>query len=62
MTTRIGEEQIIIRDKSTKNEIIINTKDNTILINADKDINLTAKGNISFKADKDILLEGKNFK
>jgi uncharacterized protein involved in type VI secretion and phage assembly len=57
-----GNEQIVIRDKSTKNEIIINTKDNSIVINADKDISLTAKGNISFKADKDILLEGMNFK
>ena len=57
-----GSEQIVIRDKSTKNEIIINTKDNSISINADKDINLTAKGNISFKATKDILLEGMNFK
>ena len=57
-----GAEQIVIRDKSTKNEIIINTKDNTILINADQDIKLTAKGNINFKADKDILFDGANFK
>jgi uncharacterized protein involved in type VI secretion and phage assembly len=57
-----GAEKIIIRDKSTKNEIIISTKDNTIMINADKDINLTAKGNISFKATKDILMEGMNVK
>ncbi len=57
-----GKEQIVIRDKSTKNEIIINTKDNTILINADKDIKLTAKGNISFTATQDLLFDGANFK
>ena len=56
------KEQIVIRDKSTKNEIIITTKDNTIQINADKDIKLTAKGNINFKADGDITLDGKTFK
>ncbi len=57
-----GEEQIIIRDKSTKNEIIITTKDKSILINAEKDIKLTAGGKIIFKATDDILLDGKNFK
>ena len=57
-----GEEQIIIRDKSTKNEIIITTKDKSILINAEKDIKLTAGGKIIFKATDDILLESKNFK
>ena len=57
-----GAEQIIIRDKSNNNEIIINTKDNTVLINADKDINLTAKGNINLKATEDITFDGANFK
>jgi Rhs element Vgr protein len=57
-----GEEQIIIRDKSTKNEIIITTKDKSILINAEKDIKLTAGGKIMFKATDDILLESKDFK
>ena len=57
-----GEEQIIIRDKSTKNEIIISTKDKSISINAEKDIKLTAGGKIIFKATDDILLDGKNFK
>jgi uncharacterized protein involved in type VI secretion and phage assembly len=57
-----GEEQIIIRDKSTKNEIIITTKDKSIFINAEKDIKLTAGGKIIFKATDDILLDGKNFK
>src|SRR5579859_361867 len=56
-----GEEQIIIRDKSTKNEIIINTKDNTILINADKDIKLEGK-NFKVKAVADTVIEAVNAK
>jgi Rhs element Vgr protein len=57
-----GEESITIRDKTTKNEIIITSKDNIIQINADKDIKLTAGGKIMLKATDDILFEGKNFK
>jgi uncharacterized protein involved in type VI secretion and phage assembly len=57
-----GAEQIIIRDKSSKNEIIITTKDKSILINADKDIKLTAGGKIILKATEDVLLDGQNFK
>ncbi len=57
-----GEEKITIRDKSTKNEIIIDTKEKTIFINSDKDIKLTAKGKIMFNAEQDILFEGNNFK
>jgi len=42
-----GEEQIIIRDKTTKNEIIISSKDNTLTINIEADVTLTAKGKVT---------------
>jgi phage protein D len=54
------KEQIVIRDKTTKNEIIINSKDNTLLINLQKDIKITAKGKMFFTAKDDIVMEGKN--
>jgi len=45
-----GQEQILIQDKSTKNEIIIDTKTNSISIKAQQDINIDAGGNINIKA------------
>ena len=62
-----NKEQIVIRDKTSKNEIIINSKDNTLIINMDKDIKITAKGDISFeakgainlKATKAVKIDGK---
>lgn len=45
-----GQEQILIQDKSTKNEIIIDTKTNSISIKAQQDINIEAGGNINIKA------------
>lgn len=45
-----GQEQILIQDKSTKNEIIIDTKTNSISILAQQDINIEAGGNINIKA------------
>ena len=45
-----GQEQILIRDKSEKNEIIIDTKTNSISIKAQQDINIDAGGNINIKA------------
>lgn len=57
-----NKESISITDKTTKNMIIINSKDNTITIKADKDLVLEAKGQITMKAGKDILFEGLNVK
>ena len=45
-----GQEQILIRDKSEKNEIVIDTKTNSISITAQQDINIDAGGNINIKA------------
>ncbi len=65
-----GEEQINITDKTGKNQIIIDSKTNTITINMDKDLKVTAKGNMEFsatgnvsmKATGDLALDCKNFK
>jgi uncharacterized protein involved in type VI secretion and phage assembly len=56
-----GQEQIIIRDKTKKNEIVINSKDNTLTVKVDKDITVEAKGKINVKSTSDDLtFEGKN--
>ena len=55
-----GKEQIVIRDKTEKNEIIIDSAKNTLTINTEKDIVVTAKGKINFKATADVTLEGQN--
>lgn len=58
-----GAEKMVIRDKTSTNEIIIDTATNTITVNADTDINLKAKNNITIDAQKDITLKaGMNFK
>ena len=57
-----NKESISITDKTTKNMIIISSKDNTITIKSDKDIVLEAKGKITMKATQDILFEGTNIK
>jgi phage protein D/phage baseplate assembly protein gpV len=56
-----GQEQIVIRDKTTKNEIVINSKDNTLVVRVDKDITVEAKGKINVKSSSDDLtFEGRN--
>jgi len=45
-----GQEQILIRDKSERNEIVIDTKTNSISITAQQDINIDAGGNVNIKA------------
>jgi phage protein D len=52
-----GQEKMIVRDKTTKNEIIIDTSSNTITVNADTDINLNAKQNITIKAGMNLKLD-----
>jgi phage protein D len=65
-----GSEQIIIRDKTGKNEIIIDSAKNTITINVGQDLKSSAKGEtsiqstgkMSFKSDSDFSIECMNFK
>ncbi len=46
-----GEEQIIIRDHTGKNEIVITSFDNSIAITVDQDYTLTAKGKVASTSD-----------
>lgn len=56
-----GAEKIIVRDKTEKNEIIIDSAENTLSISVEQDLKLEAKGNISIKsANGDITLEAGN--
>ncbi|MFC1944163.1 VgrG-related protein [Chloroflexota bacterium] len=62
-----GAEKIIVRDKTEKNEIVIDTVANSMTIKAEKDINfeangdfkVTAKGKITLNSAKDMSLESK---
>ncbi len=72
-----GEEQIIIQDKTAKNQIIINSKENTLTINVEGDASITTKGAttvvaegaatveskdaITIKATKDVVIDCQNF-
>jgi len=54
-------EKIIIRDKTTKNEIVIDSKSNALTIRAEGDLLIEAKGKISLKSSNgDVAIEGKN--
>ena len=55
-----GQEQIILRDKTGKNEIILSSKDNTLTVHTEKDVIVQAKGKLNLKADQDISIEGQN--
>jgi uncharacterized protein involved in type VI secretion and phage assembly len=63
-----GEEQIIIQDKTQKNSIVINSKENTMTINVESDLTIVAKGetsiqstgNMTFKSNGDIAVECTN--
>jgi uncharacterized protein involved in type VI secretion and phage assembly len=63
-----GEEQIIIQDKTAKNSVVINSKENTMTINVEKDLTIVAKGqtsiqstgNMTLKSDGDISIECNN--
>ena len=46
-----GEEKITIRDKTQKNEIVIDSKKNTITIKAEQDLSIEAKGKISLTSN-----------
>jgi len=58
-----GEEKIIIRDKTQKNEIVIESKTNTVTVKAEKDLTIEAKGKISLTSSGgDIELACNNLK
>lgn len=56
-----GAERIVIRDKTGKNEIVVDSATNTLSIKADKDLTIMVKGKISLEADEDIALKCKTF-
>jgi hypothetical protein len=60
LSDKDGVGKIKIIDRTGKNTMIIDSKENTISITADKDYNLTVKGNITMKADGDFKLEAQN--
>ena len=58
-----GKESITIRDKTEKNEIVIDSAKNTISLRVDDAISVEAKGKITFKSSMDdFIIECKNFK
>jgi uncharacterized protein involved in type VI secretion and phage assembly len=52
-----GEEQIIIQDKTNKNNIMINSKENTLSIKAEGDLTIEAGGKLVLKSTGDLSLE-----
>jgi type VI secretion system secreted protein VgrG len=60
LSDKDGVGKIKILDRTGKNTMIIDSKENTITITADKDYSLTVKGNITMKADGDFKLEAQN--
>jgi type VI secretion system secreted protein VgrG len=60
LSDKDGAGKIKIVDRTGKNTMIIDSKENTISITADKDYNLTVKGNVTMKADGDFKLEAQN--
>ena len=57
-----GNEKITIRDKTEKNEIVIDSKTNTITLKVDKDISIQANGKIDLTSSRgDISIECNNF-
>ena len=58
-----GKESITIRDKTERNEIVIDSAKNTLSLKIDDAINVEAKGKITFKSPMDdFIIECKNFK
>lgn len=56
-----GAEKIIIRDKTTKNEVVIDSATNTMSIKVDKDMTIDAKGAVTIKTSGgDMTLEANN--
>lgn len=55
-----GQEQIIICDKTKKNKIVIDSKENTITVSVGKDFVVEAQGNIEEKSQGDRTVESQN--
>jgi uncharacterized protein involved in type VI secretion and phage assembly len=55
-----GEEQIVIQDMTTKNSVVINSKENTLTVTLEGDIAITTKGAATITADKAITLDTKD--
>ncbi|MBN1177975.1 MAG: VgrG-related protein [Anaerolineae bacterium] len=55
-----GEEQIVVQDKTTKNSIVISSKENTLTVTLEGDLVITTKGAASITADKAITIETKD--
>jgi uncharacterized protein involved in type VI secretion and phage assembly len=54
-----GSEQIIIRDKTEKNEIVIDSSQNSMTINVAGDFAINADGKISLNSKQDMTLDSK---
>ncbi|MBN2145905.1 MAG: VgrG-related protein [Anaerolineales bacterium] len=54
-----GEEQILILDKTTKNQILIDSKNNDMTTLVEQHYNITAKGDCVIKTDGDTTIEAK---
>lgn len=52
-----GKEQIIIRDKTEQNEIVIDSANNSMSIKVNGDFSVEAKGKITLKSTQDMTLE-----
>jgi uncharacterized protein involved in type VI secretion and phage assembly len=52
-----GHEQIVIRDKTGKNELIINSSNNSMAIKVEGDFTVEAKGKISLKSVQELSVE-----
>ncbi|MBI5879538.1 MAG: VgrG-related protein [Chloroflexi bacterium] len=54
--------KISIIDKTTRNKIVIDSKNNSMEIACDKDLKITAKGKIDIEAAQDVTIKGMNMK
>ncbi|MBD2251980.1 phage baseplate assembly protein V [Nostoc parmelioides] len=58
-----GVEKVIIRDRTSKNEIVIDSSQNAIAVNSEKNITLNTKGTITLKTSGgDLVINCKNLK
>jgi uncharacterized protein involved in type VI secretion and phage assembly len=55
-----GEEQILIQDMTAKNQVIVNSKENTMTINLEGDLTITTKGKTTVNADGATTVESKD--
>jgi phage baseplate assembly protein V len=53
-------ESISIIDKTGKNKVVIDAKNNTITIESDGELTIKAKGKLGLSSDDDVSIQGKN--